>query len=146
LWLAAALLDLLFLLAVRVRWLRRRRVVLCDRYLLDTLVDFRLNFPGDDVEHWWLWRALERLALRPDVAFVLLVPVAESRRRSDIKGEPFRDSPAVLAERLVHYRALAAPDRFTVLDGSRSVTEIADTIGAALGLPPARNDAHQPAA
>src|SRR5437870_7216172 len=39
-WLVAALLDLAWLLAVRVRVLRGRgRIVLCDRYLVDTLID-----------------------------------------------------------------------------------------------------------
>ena len=147
LWLAAALLDLGWLLAVHVRILRRRnRIVLCDRYLGDSLIDFRLNFPGEQVERWWLWRAVARLTPRPDVAFLLLVPVAESERRSDLKGEPFRDSREVLSARLAHYRALALPSGCTMLDGSRPAAEIAAEIAAAVGLPVADDDAHQPAA
>ena len=146
-WLVAALLDLAWLLAVRVRLLRRRgRIVLCDRYLSDSLIDFRLNFPAEQVERWWLWRAVERLVPRPDVAFLLLVPVAESERRSDLKGEPFRDGREVLSARLAHYRALALPRGCTMLDGSRPAPEIAAEIAAAVGLPAANDDAHQPAA
>jgi len=146
-WLVAALLDLMWLLAVRVRILRGRgRIVLCDRYLVDTLIDLRLNFPMEPVERWWLWRAVERLAPRPDAAFVLLVPVAESERRSDLKGEPFRDSREVLSARLAHYRALAPRSHCTILDGSQPAAEIAATIAAAIGLPPSNDDAHQSAA
>ena len=146
-WLAAALLDLAWLLGVRVRILRRRgRIVLCDRYLVDTLIDFRLNFLAEQVERWWLWRAVERLAPHPDATFVLLVPVAESERRSDLKGEPFRDSREVLSARLAHYRALAPRSQCTILDGSQPAAEIAATIAAAIGLPPSNADAHQSAA
>ena len=120
-------------------WLRRL-------WLAAALLDFRLNFPGEQVERWWLWRAVARLTPRPDVAFLLLVPVAESERRSDLKGEPFRDSREVLSARLAHYRALALPSGCTMLDGSRPAAEIAAEIAAAVGLPVADDDAHQPAA
>src|SRR5437879_6321361 len=84
LWLVAALLDLGWLLAVHVRLLRRRgRVVLCDRYLGDSLIDFRLNFPGEQVERWWLWRAVAGLAARPGVGFLLLVTGGGWGARSD---------------------------------------------------------------
>jgi thymidylate kinase len=144
-WLVLALVDLLLLLAVRVRLLRwRGRVVLCDRYLADTRVDFRLNFPGEAVERWVLWRLVERLAPRPDAAFLLLVPVAESERRSQAKREPFPDPAPVLVQRLAQYQALGAAGGCMVLDGSRPVTEVAESIATALGLE--RTDAYQPAA
>ncbi|TMA59909.1 MAG: hypothetical protein E6J75_02215 [Deltaproteobacteria bacterium] len=120
-------------------WLRRL-------WLAAALLDLRLNFPGEQVERWWFWRAVARLTPRPDVAFLLLVPVAESERRSDLKGEPFRDSREVLSARLAHYRALALPSGCTMLDGSRPAAEIAAEIAAAVGLPVADDDAHQPAA
>jgi thymidylate kinase len=145
LWLVAALLDLLLLLAVRVRWWRwRGRVVICDRYLLDTRLDFRLNFPDETVERWWLWRLVERLVPRPDAAFLLLVPVAESERRSEAKREPFPDPAPVLAARLAQYQALGAASGYVVLDGSRPVRAVAETIRDLLGL--RRTDAYQPAA
>jgi hypothetical protein len=44
-WLVLALLDLLRVYGVQVRWLRRRgRPVVCDRYVWDTLIDFLLTF------------------------------------------------------------------------------------------------------
>jgi thymidylate kinase len=144
-WLVLALADLLLLLGLRVRLLRwRGRVVVCDRYLLDTRVDFRLNFPGEPVERWRLWRVVERLVPRADAAFLLLVPVAESERRSQAKREPFPDPAPVLAARLAQYQALGPASGYTILDGSRPVTEVAERIVAALGLPP--TDAYQPAA
>jgi len=125
LWLTLALLDLILVYGVRVRWwLWRGNPVICDRFLWDTLVDFRLNFPRETVEQWRLWRLLVRATPRPDAAFLLLIPVEESVRRSDIKGEPFRDSPAVLAERLAHYQTLAQSGYWQVLDGQAPVSDL----------------------
>lgn len=127
LWLILALLDLLWLFGVQLRWWRWRAVV-CDRYLYDTLIDFRLNFPHESVEHWWLWRLLLRVTPQPDAALLLLVPVEESLQRSNVKGEPFRDSPEVLAQRLAHYQTLAQEGHWHVLDGRRPIHELASEI------------------
>jgi thymidylate kinase len=133
LWLTLALLDLVWTYGVQVRWWRwRGRNVICDRYLWDTQMDFRPNFPQDNVENWWLWRLLARVTPKPDAAFLLLVPVKESVRRSDVKREPFRDAPEVLAQRLAWYEACAQQheSRWHVLDGHCPVDELAAEIWA----------------
>jgi len=136
LWLLLALLDLLWVYGVQLRWWRwRGQAVVCDRYLWDTLVDFHLNFPLERVGRWWLWRLLVRVSPQPDVAFLLLIPVEESVRRSDVKGEPFRDPPEVLAQRLARYQALAQEGYWQVMDGQRSVDDLAGEIWKALYLP-----------
>lgn len=129
LWLIMALLDLMWVYGVQIRWWRAHgRPVVCDRYLADTLIDFRLNFPQEQVERWWFWRVLERVTPAPDAAFLLLVPVAESLRRSQQKNEPFPDSPQVLAERLQQYQRAAAAGGWVVLDGREPVEQLARTI------------------
>lgn len=131
LWLTLALLDLLWFYGVQMRcWLWRGRTVVADRYVWDTLIDFRLNFPQEAVEQWLLWRWLVKATPKPDAAFLLLIPVAESLRRSDRKGEPFRDPPAVLAERLAQYQALAQRGCWHLLDGSRPIADLAGEIAA----------------
>ena len=135
LWLILALIDLLWVYGVKVRWLRwQKRTVICDRYLWDTLIDFRLNFSQEQVEDWSLWRLLVKASPRPDAAFLLLIPVEESLRRSRQKQEPFPDSPEILARRLAHYQALAENGRWRVMDGSRSLVELADEISMAVAL------------
>ena len=125
LWLLAAILDLHWLYGVRLRlWLRQGKVVIADRYLLDTRIDFGLNFPAERCETWRTWHSLTRLAPDPDLAFMLLVPVEVSLRRSDEKKEPYRDTPAVLAHRLALYRQAAEQAPWIVLDGQRPVEEI----------------------
>lgn len=130
LWLTLAMFDLLWVYGVQVRWLRwRGYVVICDRYLWDTLLDFRLNFPQEAVEYWWLWRLLVHLTPKPQVAFLLLIPVEEALRRSQQKHEPFPDSPETLQQRLLHYQTLAAQGHWQhVLDGQRPLDALADEI------------------
>ncbi len=118
LWLTLAILDLMSYLGVWVRLLRWRGItVVADRYLEDTLLDFRLNFPQERVEEWWQWRLLRWLAPQPDHSFVFVVPVQESLRRSQLKAEPFPDSAEVLAARLEAYERLAASGNAQLMDG-----------------------------
>jgi len=143
LWLAFSLLDLLWVYGVKVRWwLAQRRMVVCDRYLWDTFVDFRVNLPAEDVGRWWLWRALVAAAPTPDEAFLLTVPVEESVARSHRKDEPFRAEPEALARRLALYEALAAEGRWHVLDGMRPLNDlqqdIQDRLARVLGRAEAR--------
>lgn len=128
-WLWLAILDLIWVYTVQVRWLRwLGRTVICDRYIWDTLVDFRLSFAHENVERWGLWSLLVRLTPKPDASFLLLVPVTESMRRSDIKGEPYRDPQEVLADRLAQYQLLAQQDFWHVLDGLHPAADLAAEI------------------
>lgn len=134
LWLSSALLDLLWVYGVQIRWHRYRgRLVLCDRYLWDTAIDFRLNFPQEELDHYWLWRLLGRISPQPDASFLMLLTVEESVRRSKIKGEPFPDSPDVLRQRLTHYQDLIRRVPFHVLDGSKPIMTLFNQILIDLG-------------
>lgn len=129
LWLTVSLLDLMLTYGVLVRWWRRRgRTVVCDRYLWDTELDFQLNFPQEQVATWRLYRLLTKIVPRPSVSFLLLLPVDESVRRSKLKREPFPDTPEVLAARLAFYQETSARWRCQVLDGRRTIAELAAEI------------------
>lgn len=132
LWLVLATLDLLWIYGMQVRWQRwRGRAVICDRYLGDTEIDFRLNFPQERFDRFLLWRLLRWIAARPDASFLLVIPVEESVRRSRLKDEPFPTPPSLLAQRLTWYEALAGQGRWDyVLDGRRPARELAAGIAA----------------
>jgi thymidylate kinase len=128
-WLHVALIDLIWLYAVRFRWwLRSGKIVLADRYLWDTLVDFRINFPQEKVEGWILWRTLVWLSAKPMCSYLFLVPVEESLRRSVEKAEPFPDSEQVLKRRLDEYTQLSREGHWHVLDGMQPRANLADMI------------------
>jgi dTMP kinase len=134
LWLSLALLDLLWVYGVQIRWHRYHgRPVLCDRYLWDTAIDFRLNFPQEKLDDYWLWRLLARLSPKPDAAFLMLLTVEESMRRSAMKGEPFPDPPEVLRQRLACYQNLIPRVPCHVLDGSQPIPALFNQILTILG-------------
>jgi len=108
LWLILATCDLILVYAVYIRYLNwLGKVVIADRYLADTWIDFTLNFPMLKFDRWWLWRLLQQLTPKPAQTFLLLIPVAESLKRSKLKNEPFPDSEETLTRRFQYYHELA---------------------------------------
>ena len=131
LWLTLAILDLMIVYGIYVRVSRTfGRVVIADRYLWDTWIDFQLNFPGVDIDRWILWKILVWISPKPDAAFLLLVPVEECLRRSKLKNEPFPDSEDVLQRRLILYRKFSL--RLHILDGLKPIDVIHKEIKSCL--------------
>ena len=103
-WLTLAMLDLALLYGLVVRFRSiRGQVVICDRYLADTELDFSLNFPDSDFRKMWAWKLLKSVVPKPALSFMLLLPVETSMERSKLKDEPFPDSKEVLERRLEAY-------------------------------------------
>jgi len=92
-WIILSILDLLRIYSIKIRWeLWRGRVVICDRYLWDTLIDFRIMFPHVKIESWILWRVLVWLSPKPHAEFLLMIPVELSEKRCSQKFDPFPDT------------------------------------------------------
>lgn len=129
LWLTLALIDLIFVYGIYIRFLKTiGRIVVADRYLADTWIDFKLNFPTVPFDQWPLWRFLEIIAPRPDWVFLLWLPIAESVRRGRLKNEPFPDAPDVLQKRLVLYEMFATKNALPIIDCRLPVDTIAQKI------------------
>ena len=131
LWLMIAMLDLLILYAVIIRAKSfLGNVVICDRYLGDTFIDFSLNFPGSNFKNMWLWKLLVAISPKPDVSFLFILPVEESMRRSKLKNEPFPDSKEVLGQRLEIYATskLFNGQNWSKIDGLDSIDASAHRI------------------
>lgn len=124
-WLLMAIFDLTLIYGIYFRVLKFLGYsIIADRYLLDTWVDFKLNFPDIGFEKWIIWQGLEGLAPVPDATFMLLVPVEESLRRSKLKNEPFPDSEETLKSRLVLYKKSCLSKNYDVLDCLQTVEKI----------------------
>jgi len=92
-WLTLAILDLMRVYGAQIRqWLRQEDIVICDRYIWDTLIDFQVNFPQVNVETWMIWKLLVWVTPKPDYAWFLRIPLEESIRRSIEKRDPFPES------------------------------------------------------
>ena len=133
-WLTIAILDLIRVYGVQVRWwLLRGKPVLCDRYLWDTLIDFKLAFPNIRVEEWLLWKILVWLTPRPDAAFLLMIPLDESERRCQMKYEPFPDTPEMRAKRFAAYKEASRWGHWRILDATKPAADVATEILCVLG-------------
>ena len=124
LWLIIAMLDLLVLYAIAIRIKSLfGKVVICDRYLGDTSIDFSLNFPNSNFEKMWMWRLLVAFSPKPDIGLLFNLPVEESMHRSKLKKEPFPDSEEVLEQRLKIYETsnLFSGKSWVKIDGLDSI-------------------------
>ena len=131
LWLSAAILDLMRVYGIQVRWwLLSGKTVLCDRYLWDTLLDFKIAFPDVQIERWFLWKILVRLTPSPDTAFLLMIPLEESERRCQIKYEPFPDTPERREQRYMLYQKLSKLGYWQIVDASQPVDQVFASIVA----------------
>lgn len=126
-WQSLAILDLLLLYGIWMRFkLWTGTTVICDRYWQDTDLDFQLNFPRDRVSKRLLWRCLQTFSPTAKAGFLLLIPVDESQRRSQLKNEPFPDSAETLAKRLKHYQGFRETDpSWHTIDGTQSISDVA---------------------
>ena len=136
LWLVASILDMALLYGCYVRFQSMLgRAVVCDRYIIDTKIDFERNFDARFNPNGFFWRVLRWFSPQPDVHFVLTVPVDISLQRSAQKNEPFPDTPATLDFRLQRYRSDDVLGRSNVvsLDGTKNIEEIAGEIERVVG-------------
>jgi len=126
LWLILSIIDLICYYSIYIRIKEIFGItILCDRYIKDTEIDFRLNFPQERFYNWWLWSLLEHSSTIPEKHFVATIPVDESIRRSKLKNEPFPDSKQVLDMRLEIYRKFAREELYTVgINGLNTIEEI----------------------
>ncbi len=131
LWVTVAILDLYRLYGAQMRWWRfRGRPVLCDRYLWDALIDFKMAFPQVDVESKLLWRVLKQVASAPDRQFLLDIDPVTGQKRGVAKNDPWTEPMETRRRREALYRELIADGVFEVLDGGRPADEVFAAIEA----------------
>ena len=123
-WLSLAIIDIALLYGVYVRCLSKVGIiVICDRYVADTKIDFERNFSENFSDKGILWRLFVILAPRPKINVVITVPTNVSLARSKLKGEPFPDSEKTLEFRLNCYKT--RPEFYGAktlrIDGTNSV-------------------------
>tara|TARA_B110000879_G_scaffold190780_1_gene255424 strand:- start:106 stop:753 length:648 start_codon:yes stop_codon:yes gene_type:complete len=125
-WLSVSMLDLILFYGfyLRLKELFGTKVI-CDRYIYDTLLDFELNFPQENIKKWMLWKLLLFISVKPKKHFVITIPVKESLRRSKLKNEPFPDSIEVLESRLNKYLKYVSVNKDAIhIDGTDKIDNI----------------------
>lgn len=100
-------------------------LVICDRYIWDTYIDFKMKYPEYDFEHGFWWRLTLKTMLKPNPSFVLFIPAEESMRRSDLKEEPFPEPIEVRNERINWYVREVEKQRWQyTIDATKSIEEV----------------------
>ena len=125
-WLNLAILDLCFYWIIILRYkLFQGYYVICDRFIEDTTLDFKNNFPEINFEKMFLWRLLAFLRCKPDLSFLLYVSAEKSIIRSKIKNEPFPDDLNTLKWRLKSYLSEECfkKSNFIIINTERSLNE-----------------------
>ncbi|MEZ8650759.1 dTMP kinase [Vibrio splendidus] len=128
LWLA--ILDLCIYYGLYFRFLKLTGVVIiADRYLQDTEIDFILKYNDVKFNDWLIWKLLDKIHCRSDVSFVLTVDPNESMRRSQLKEEPFPETLEERQERLnLYYRHIDQKRWDYTIDANNSIDEVFDEI------------------
>ncbi|GAB4334203.1 MAG: dTMP kinase [Calditrichia bacterium] len=94
----------------------RNHIVICDRYLYDSLVHFKLT----DKKWRWVFRLFLKVLPRPDLPIALTAPVKTIRHARPMFGVPYIES------KLNNYKALAEIDPDIRIVGGENIHEILD--------------------
>lgn len=132
----AALMDLwlYYSVVIRVKELMGTKII-CDRYIWDTYIDFKMKYPEYDYEKGFWWRLTLKTMLKPDPSFVLFIPAEESMRRSDLKDEPFPEPIEVRDERIKRYIEEVGKGRWQHrIDATKSIDEVYQQIRSKITL------------
>lgn len=135
-WITFAILDLILFYSIylRIKYYLNYNII-CDRYLMDTNIDFKLAYPIDDIDKWILWKILMFTAPKPAFHFISMVSVSESIIRSKSKFEPFPDLPETLEKRLHLYNEeLLLNKDFIYIDGMEDLNQIKKHIFQTIGI------------
>ena len=121
-----SLMDLWLYYAIVLRvkeWLGT--TVICDRYIWDTYIDFKMKYPEYDFEHGFWWKLIIKTMVKPCPSFVFFIPAEESVRRSDLKEEPFPEPVEVRDRRIQLYMEELKKNRWQyVIDAMCSIDEV----------------------
>ena len=126
-WLFFSILDLILFYGIYIRFLKIcGYVVVCDRYILDTYIDFKLNFGGNFYPKGIMWRLACFFSVKPQTSLLLYVPVDVSMARAISKNDPFADTKDTLDFRLNLYldEVLFPRTVFKVINCQDSIDEV----------------------
>ena len=131
-----SLMDLWFYYSISLRlkeWFGT--TVICDRYIWDTYIDFKMKYPEFNFEKGFWWRLTLKTMLKPKPSFVFFIPAEESVRRSSLKDEPFPEDLEVRKDRIERYMEELKNNRWQhVIDATASIDDVFAQIKEKLNL------------
>ena len=99
--------------------------IICDRYVWDTYIDFKMKYPEYDFENGFWWRLTLKTMVKPNPSFCFFIPAEESMRRSGLKDEPFPEPIDIREKRIKLYIQELANNRWQhIIDATGSIEEV----------------------
>tara|TARA_B100001093_G_C26780401_1_gene994335 strand:+ start:176 stop:823 length:648 start_codon:yes stop_codon:yes gene_type:complete len=124
-WLYLAIADLILVYSIYIRWnILRNKVVICDRYIWDTLIDFKLSFPEINIEKKIIWKILETLTPIPDKYLLLTIPSEMSEFRCSQKYDPFPDTEETRIKRYKLYEEEFNSNRWLLINAEKPIESV----------------------
>jgi len=131
----ASLIDLWFYYSVVMRIKGIGKTIICDRYIWDTYIDFKIKYGEYDFENGFWWKLTLKTMAKPKYSFVLFITPEESMRRSGLKYEPFPEKIEIRKKRIDMYVDELKNNRWnTVVDAMVSADEVFSQICKTLNL------------
>lgn len=131
-----SLIDLWFYYSIVLRLHEiNSRIVICDRYIWDTYIDFKMRYPDIDLDENVIWKLILKTMMRPKVSICLCIPADESMKRSELKEEPFPESIETRRKRIQQYYCEIDKNRWDkVIDATASIDNIHSDIMLRISL------------
>jgi dTMP kinase len=125
-----SILDMIWYFGIWYRILMfKPRLLICDRYIWDTLVDFKVAFSMFKFEEWFIWKLLVWVSPKPDKSILLFIPAEMSIERGLKKSEEFMELIEVKRKKVDEYQKLIAFKKWTcVINGDDTVENIFEKI------------------
>lgn len=128
--LTASVLDLWWYFGLWYRIMNwTHKILICDRYLWDTYIDFRSEFPEFEIDNWFIWKTAVKLAPKPKHSFMFYITAEESYRRDQQKGDLTLDPLEVKVAKVDKYMKLINSGKWeVVIDGTRDRESISKEV------------------
>lgn len=123
--------DLIFIYGVFFWFLRlTNTTIICDRYIWDTYIDYKIAYPNISFENWILWKLLIRCCREPDLSIYIDISAQLSVSRCLLKKDLFPESYGIKKRRCDLYKNLASEAQVwnLILDGELSEHSLAKII------------------
>lgn len=101
------------------------KVVICDRYVWDTYIDFKVSFSNYNFDKWLLWKMLVKIIPTPCQSFVFKISADESVRRGLLKQEAHMESLEIKKSKAEEYIKLINDNKWShPIDGNLEALSI----------------------
>jgi thymidylate kinase len=132
--LIGAILDLYFYFGIYYRYLNIRGIeVICDRYIWDTYIDFKVNYSMFNFEKWIIWKMLLVFIPYPSKSIILVISTEESTQRCKSKIDDYTESEEIRKYKIDLYYDMINKKKWThVINGCQTIDKIFSDIKEAL--------------